>query len=192
MRKFHLCFCRFWWKSKFDLQRSVFNRFSRTTGLFLYQTMYLIIMKCVTDNTISVESIKTLYESEFPRHMKYHNPVKCMSDTHSFDIFSFKHKKNKILNNRKVVTQWDLSKSEVFSTTDHYSGRKTIKTENKQTVFLEDEPIIRNFRTIGKFLLKKSVFGVFLKFSYPEGVKSYIIKTVCWFLVEADQTYLTL
>ena len=37
---------RFWWKSKFDLQRSVFNRFSRTTGLFLYQTMYLIIMKC--------------------------------------------------------------------------------------------------------------------------------------------------
>ena len=144
-----------------------------------------------TDNTISVESIKTLYESEFPRHMKYHNPVKCMSDTHSFDIFSFKHKKNKILNNRKVVTQWDLSKSEVFSTTDHYSGRKTIKTENKQTVFLEDEPIIRDFRTIGKFLLKKSVFGVFLKFSYPEGVKSYIIKTVCWFLVEADQTYLT-
>ena len=143
-----------------------------------------------TDNTISVESIKTLYESEFPRHMKYHNPVKCMSDTHSFDIFSFKHKKNKILNNRKVVTQWDLSKSEVFSTTDHYSGRKTIKTENKQTVFLEDEPIIRDFRTIGKFLLKKSVFGVFLKFSYPEGVKSYIIKTFCWFLVEADQTYL--
>ena len=143
-----------------------------------------------TDNTISVESIKTLYESEFPRHMKYHNPVKCMSDTHSFGIFSFKHKKNKILNNRKVVSQWDLSKSEVFSTTDHYSGRKTIKTENKQTVFLEDEPIIRDFRTIGKFLLKKSVFGVFLKFSYPEGVKSYIIKTVCWFLVEADQTYL--
>ena len=88
-----------------------------------------------TDNTISVESIKTLYESEFPRHMKYHNPVKCMSDTHSFDIFSFKHKKNKILNNRKVVTQWDLSKSEVFSTTDHYSGRKQSKPKTNKQYF---------------------------------------------------------
>ena len=73
-------------------------------GLFLHQTMYLIIMICVTDNTISVESIKTLCESEFQRHMKYHNPVKYMSDTRSFDIFSFEQKKNKILNNRKVVT----------------------------------------------------------------------------------------
>ena len=122
--------------------------------------------------------------------MKYHNPVKCMSDTHSFGIFSFKHKKNKILNNRKVVSQWDLFKSEVFSTTDHYSGRETIKITNKQTLFLEDEPIIRNFRSIGKFLLKTNVFEVFLQFTYPEGRKSYIIKTSCWFLVEADQTYL--
>ena len=173
-------------KIKFDLQRSVFNRFSITTGWFSYQTMYLIL----SNVSQTIEPMKTLSESEFTRHMKYHNPVKWMSDTHSFDIFSFKQKKIKILINRKVVTKWDLSKSEVFPTTDHYSGRKTIKTENKQTVFLEDEPIIRDFRTIGKFLLKKSVFGVFLKFSYPEGVKSYIIKTVCWFLVEADQTYL--
>ena len=60
------CFCRFWWKSKFDLQRSVFNRSSSTTGLFSHQAIHLIIIKCVTDNRTNKNlvwvGIHTTYE----------------------------------------------------------------------------------------------------------------------------------
>ena len=162
----------------------------RFSTVLAERRLYFHTRQCIwllSDVSQTIEPIKTLSESEFTRHMKYHNPVKWMSDTHSFDIFSFKQKKIKILINRKVVTKWDLSKSEVFPTTDHYSGRKPIKTENKQTVFMDEEPIIHDFRSIGKFRLKTNVFEVFLEFLYPQGVKSYIIQTFWWFLVAGDQ-----
>ena len=101
-----------------------------------------------------------------------------------------KRKKKENLINRKVVTKWELSKTEVFWRIYHYSGRKTIKTENKQTPFLEDERIIHNFRSIGKFRHKTLVLGVFLENLYTQGMRSYIIKTFCWFPVEGDQIYL--
>ena len=111
-------------------------------------------------------------------------------NTHSFDIFSLKNKFWSILINRKVVTKWELFKTELFWTIYHYSGRKTIKTEKKQTLFLHDEPIVHNFWSIGKFRLKTLVFEVFFNFLYVHGLRSYIIKTFCWFQVEGDQTYL--
>ena len=122
--------------------------------------------------------------------MKYHNPANTNNNVHSFDNFSFKKKWNKILINTKVVSNWDLFKTEIFWPICHYSTRKTIKTKNKQTLFSQDEFTFLNFRTIQKFHLETLIYRVFSEFSYDEMLKSYTIKTFWWFLVEGDQTYL--
>ena len=93
----------------------------------------------------SIGSIKTLYESIGLYEVGIHTPdgVSCeipqscqyRMNTHAFAISSLKKREKENLINRKVVTKWELSKTEVFWRIYHYSGRKTIKTDNKQTLF---------------------------------------------------------
>ena len=121
--------------------------------------------------------------------MKYHNPV---NTTVIYILLTISHPKK---NKNKFWSIGKLYLTESCPKPRSFEQSVIIQVENNQN-WKQTNPIFSrwvyflNFRTIGKFCLKTLIYEVFLEFSYDEGLRSYIIKTFWWFLVEGDQIYL--
>ena len=98
----------------------------------------------------------------------------------------------KILINRKVLTNRELFKTEIFWYIYTYLWRKTIKTEKQHMCFLQNEQINLQIWSIAKLRSKESFPGMFLKFLGIPWVRSYIIKRFRYISWEGNQNYLTL
>ena len=98
----------------------------------------------------------------------------------------------KILINRKVLTNRELFKTEIFWYIYTYLWRKTIKTEKQHMCFLQNEQINLQIWSIAKLRSKESFPGMFLKFLGIPWVRSYIIKRFRYISWEGDQNYLNI